>query len=205
LQRTTGIRKLLSNHRAYTFFRRLTGSDHLNSVMINEYICPKAGGSLLDVGCGPADILRLLPSGTKYYGIDLSEAYIAAAKAQYGHRGAFLRRGTDDIDPEQFPRFDQAISLGVLHHLNDDQVIALLSKVRRLLRHGGTFVTYDPCFTSPQNPIARLIHKLDRGMHVRYDGEMLKLVRRVFPDCRHWIRTDLTTVPSTVIILKAQN
>ena len=44
---------------------------------------------VLDVGCGPANILAYLPP-VDYTGVDLNEKHIAYAREAYGDRGRFI-------------------------------------------------------------------------------------------------------------------
>ena len=74
-----------------------------------------------------------------YCGIDISQSYIDEAVKRYGPRGRFLiRSATNDVS--DLGRFDVAITLGVLHHLDDGQVAIALASVRRALNPGGRFV-----------------------------------------------------------------
>jgi SAM-dependent methyltransferase len=204
MQFTTGLRSILSHHGAYRWFRRLTGSERLHRILVGEYIRPQAGDVVLDVGCGPADILPWLP-GVQYHGIDLSRDYVEAARRRHGDRGRFLLGSVDALDPAALPACDLVLALGVFHHLDDEQVAGLLTSVRRVLKPGGRLVSYDPCFTRRQNPVARAIHRFDRGGNVRFDGPMTRLVRRVFPQAVPVVRRDMCLVPSTVILFNVVN
>ena len=71
---------------------------------------------MLDIGCGPADILADLPEGIDYYGYDFESDYIASAKARYGERGTFEVKAVTPEAVDDIGAFDVVISLGVLHH-----------------------------------------------------------------------------------------
>ncbi len=199
MQFTSGLRSILSDQRVYSLFRRLTGSEKLHRILLAEYIRPEPGDVVLDVGCGPADILGRMPA-VEYYGIDLSAHYIAAAERRYAGRGKFLCGSIDDLERAKFPAADICLALGLLHHLDDGRVVQLLAAVRRTLKPGGRFISYDPCFTVPQHPLARAVHRLDRGGNVRGDRAMTQLVQRVFPQAEPVVRCDLCSIPSSVII-----
>lgn len=191
----------LAHHGIYRAFRRLTGSDHVNREFVERYVRPNAGDSLLDVGCGPGDVFELLPQ-VRYVGIDVSEDYITAARQRFGARARFLRGDLNGMEPEQLGEFDQVIGMGVIHHLSDDEAVGVLQKARALLKPGGRFISYDPCFTEPQHWFARWIHKHDRGRFVRFDEQYEHLISHVFDSYRREIRTDLCTIPATVIIFE---
>lgn len=201
LRRTSLTELALGNHGVYRLFRRLTGSARVNREFVERYVRPREGDDVLDVGCGPGDVFELLPQ-VRYVGIDFSEDYIAAARRRFGARARFVCGNLNDLAGEKLGDFDEVIAMGVMHHLSDHETIGMLRKIQERLKPGGRFVSYDPCFTKRQHPLARWIHKLDRGRFVRFDGEYEHLVSRVFNSYRRHIRTDLCTVPATVIIFE---
>src|ERR1039457_2560842 len=105
-----------------------------------------------------------------------------------------------DLARKHFAAFDAIVCLGVLHHLNDDEVLGVLRSARNLLKPSGRFVSYDPCFIEPQHRVARWIHRHDRGNFVRFDRQYEDLIARVFRTYRREVRTDMCTVPATVVV-----
>lgn len=194
---------VLAHHVVYRAFRRLTGSDRVNREFVRQYVRPRKGQAILDLGCGPGDVFELMPE-VRYIGIDVSADYVNAAKRRFGDRASFLCGDVNNVAPEQFGQLDTIIAMGVIHHLSDPEVAGVLQKACGLLRPGGRFVSYDPCFTNPQHPVARWIHRHDRGRFVRFDAEYERLVSQVFPFHKRHIRTDLCTVPATVLILDCE-
>lgn len=65
------------------------GADRAISRYVDEILQPKAGMKVLNVGCGPANVLAYLPS-VDYTGIDLTEKHIVHARQRYGERGRFI-------------------------------------------------------------------------------------------------------------------
>jgi len=190
---------LLGRHYFYRSFRRLTGSDRVNREFVEKYVRPREGDEILDIGCGPADVLELMPT-VRYTGVDPSPNYIASARNRFGKRAVFHCGDLNALGRDRKNTFDAVISMGVLHHLSDADVMGLLKQIQSLLKPGGRFISYDPCFTDPQHPMARWIHKHDRGEFVRFDHHYEQLVSGVFSTYRRYVRTDLCAVPATVII-----
>lgn len=120
---------------------------------------------VLDIGCGPADIVEYLPK-VDYWGIYISEEYITDAKIRYGQRGRFYSKTLTLDDLKNMPKFDLVIACGVLHHANDQIVNDIFKLAYAALKPGGRFVTIDPCFTPDQNFIARFLISKDRGQNV---------------------------------------
>jgi SAM-dependent methyltransferase len=192
------IEFLLGRHYFYRSLRKLTGSDRVNREFVDRYVRPRSGDRLLDVGCGPADVCALMPQ-VSYIGVDASPNYIAAGRRRYGERATLICGDVNDLAQQHFGAFDTILCMGVIHHLSDAEVLGLLNSASSLLKPGGRFVSYDPCFTEPQHWGARWIHRHDRGNFVRFDRHYEDLISRVFRTYRREIRTDLCTVPATVI------
>ncbi len=86
----SGIHSILSVPAIYDLAQTLVGASQDRNWMQREFIRAKAGERVLDVGCGTADILSVMPE-VDYVGFDISEPYIAKAKARWGSRGEFMR------------------------------------------------------------------------------------------------------------------
>jgi 2-polyprenyl-3-methyl-5-hydroxy-6-metoxy-1,4-benzoquinol methylase len=135
-------RSLLAIPRAYTLFQNAVGADRSRRRYVAEHVRPRPGDAILDVGCGPADILGHLP-GVRYHGLDLSESYVTAARQRYGNRGTFECRAVADLAADRPGGFDVVMANGVLHHLPDEDVRHLFRVAARLLKPGGRWVSFD--------------------------------------------------------------
>jgi cyclopropane fatty-acyl-phospholipid synthase-like methyltransferase len=197
----SAVESILGRHHFYRAFRKLTGSDRVNREFVEKYIRPHEQDRILDIGCGPADVFAFMQQ-VRYTGIDASQNYIDFARNRFGSNGTFLCGDLKALETDWQTSFDAVISMGVIHHLNDEEVKQMLRKVPCLLKPQGRFLSYDPCFTERQHPVARWIHKHDRGRFVRFAEHYEKLLSSVFPSYRKHIRTDLCTVPATVIIFE---
>jgi SAM-dependent methyltransferase len=166
-QTTTGLRSVFSRPWVYDAFQAVMGVDRVRRELVGEFIRPEAGDSILDLGCGTADIVAYLPKGVQYWGYDISPEYIEAARARFGDRGRFEAKLVDDAVLATLPPMDAVLALGVLHHLDDNEAMALARLARRALKPGGRLVTIDPVYASHQNPVARFLISRDRGRNVR--------------------------------------
>jgi SAM-dependent methyltransferase len=137
----------------------------------------------------------------EYVGIDLSESYIEAARAQYGNRGKFICADIGAVDTSTLGTFDRAFSHGLLHHLPDDVAGRAIDLVRRVVRPGGTLVTLDPCYLPGQSSIARFLISNDRGKFVRDRPGWERLVSGLGTVETH-IFHDLLRIPYTLIVMQ---
>lgn len=166
-QITNGMRAIFSNPFIYDTFQNVMGATRIRREWVRDFIRPVPGMRVLDIGCGTAQILDLLPKDVAYWGYDISERYIAAAKTKFGSRGHFHCGFFDVLQVESLPKFDLVIALGVLHHLDDMESRSLFELAKRALVPEGRFVTMDPCISPGQNPLARFLINRDRGQNVR--------------------------------------
>jgi len=115
---THGLRFILSHRVIYSEFQALMGAHKLRLKLVENYVKPFPGMKILDVGCGQGHILDYLPH-VECWGYDISEAYIAQAKTRFCNGGEFNCKQLNVEDIVALPKFDVALALGLLHHLND--------------------------------------------------------------------------------------
>lgn len=166
-QITTGIRAILSHPLVYDTLQNIMGAGGMRQDLVDSFIHPRPDSRILDIGCGTAEILPFLPADVEYWGYDISEEYIDAAKKRFGTRGHFHCGQLDQTAICQLPKFDAVLAIGVLHHLDDDIAASLFSLARDALAEGGRMITIDPCLAPGQNLIARYLILHDRGQNVR--------------------------------------
>jgi cyclopropane fatty-acyl-phospholipid synthase-like methyltransferase len=157
---------------------------------------------ILDIGCGTGEILEYLPA-VDYLGVDLSETYIRSAVDRYGERGEFHVGRAESAPWPKDRSFDVVLSLGVLHHLGDGEVISFLDSIKLLMDRNTRIVTVDPCFDDEQSSIAKSLARLDRGQNVRTEGQYRSLFEKRFRSVKSAVRHDLLNIPYTHCILES--
>lgn len=192
---------VLANAGIYSRLQKCLAPDYLMHRLADD-LGVRSGDRVLDIGCGPADILDYLPESIGYTGFDISERYIAAAKRRYGERGKFAVRPVSH-STEENSTYDAVIAIGVLHHLSDQESRTLFDHALSALRPGGRLVTCDPARLQGQHPIARFLISLDRGKFVRSSQGYLALAQWRFPNAAANIVHNLLTVPYTHCFIKA--
>jgi SAM-dependent methyltransferase len=197
-------RRLLAIPELYRKFQTRVQAKNSFARLAHDFLKISPGQRVLDIGCGPADILAQLPLGIEYEGYDLEPGYIAAAKERHGDRGSFAVRAVSPEAADNIGTFDVVISMGVLHHLTDDDADALFASAVKVLRPGGRIVTLDGAYLKGQNPIARLLLALDRGRYVRTPAAYLRIAHRHFPDAQATILHDLIAIPYTHCIIEGR-
>lgn len=194
------VKKILSIPQIYLAAMRFVGGT-ARSYHITNNIRPAAGMRILDVGCGPADIIEQLPSDIEYVGIDIEPNYVDYARERFGHRAQFFCEDVVDFALKTEGTFDVVLASGLLHHLNDEQSIKLMTMAKKALRSGGRFITWDGCYKDKQAWSDRWMLRNDRGKFVRTQDQYLNLARTVFSDIDVMLRDDLLRIPYTILAM----
>jgi SAM-dependent methyltransferase len=108
-----------------------------------------AAARILSIGCGDGrrEIL-VAPYAGHIVGIDLSPVAVQKARQRASGLGAanveFHAGGTECLEGRFGPPFDAVWCAGILHHLRDEEIFALLRAAASVLKAGGRFVSMDP-------------------------------------------------------------
>jgi len=116
--------------------------------------------TVLDYGCGKGyDSLKLLESGAKVFGIDISEKYIESARnlaIKNNHQETEFNFQVMDAHNLTFENdtFDLVIGNGILHHLDTPTA---LKSIYRVLKPGGRAVFREPLASNPLLKLFRFL------------------------------------------------
>lgn len=166
------LRTLLRLPRVYRSFSRVFNVDEVHRRLVAE-AGYRPGVRTLDIGCGPGELARYVEPAD-FTGIDISDEYIAYARAHHGGRFHVLPADRVGELPE---RFDLALMFGVFHHLSDAEVRATLAGLARVLAPGGRFVLLEAVWPSRCWDVpGYLLRALDRGKYVRSEAEWCRLL-----------------------------
>lgn len=202
-QRISGLYQLIRVPVFYKGLMLALGSDNGIRRYVNEALAPVPGLRMLDVGCGPADVLAYLPS-LDYTGIDLNEKHIAYARERYSDRGRFIvGNAANDLRQDE-NSFDLINVSGLLHHLDDGEAISLFTSLKRLLKHDGRIVTLDNVWLPRQRAVVKLINSLDSGMNIRTPDGYLELLSGLNYEVKTRLFHDLLRIPYDHIVMTAR-
>lgn len=130
---------------------------------------------VLDVGCGPGTNRPLFASGG-YVGIDFNRSYIA--RAQTRGVGSALVGDAAALPFRHVRHFDCVFVNSLLHHLDDEQVRALIGSAAKMLQPDGAVHVIDLVVPEARS-IARSLALRDRGEHPRAAAHLRELLGEV--------------------------
>lgn len=118
---------------------------------------------VLDVGCGPGTNAHHFPA-TGYLGLDINPAYVEYARKRHGRN--FVVADLADHIPTDGSRPDFVLVNSFLHHVDDEDVRKILSRLSELMAADGRLHVLE--LVLPRRPsLARLLARLDRGAYAR--------------------------------------
>lgn len=196
------IARRVERPESYNLLQRAVGSDKVWKVFIGEHLRPRPGMRVLDIGCGPAEVLSYLPE-LEYLGVEPHGPYVDGARQRYGARGRFRQIPAEELVDEGVEPFEAVLLLGVLHHLDDRAAATLLATARKLTAPGGRLLTLDGCRAPGQSRLTRALYWADRGDYTRDEAGYVGLVRGSFGEVRSTLRHDLLRLPYSYLILEA--
>jgi SAM-dependent methyltransferase len=193
---------ILSRPLGFELYQRIVGAPRSKERFVREYVRARPGERVLDVGCGTGELLKWLPAGVAYVGVDIDAAYIERARAKHGDRAEFV---CADISSHPYEResFDVAIGYGILHHLDDVTCRDALGRIVLALRRDGKAVFGEPCRTPGQGFVERTLLDHDRGRYIRTVPEYIDLLSGDFVNVSAELLHGTYRVPLTVVALHA--
>jgi len=132
---------------------------------------------LLDVGCGPAALRRLLDSNVNYHGIDMA----IHGTAPFLKETNFVQ----DVIAYKGQKFDIVVALGVFEYMGPHQVQKFV-EIARILRKNGKFVMSYINFRHVLRRIVPIYNNVQPVTELVRGLEQVFRVDRCFPVYHHW-------------------
>jgi cyclopropane fatty-acyl-phospholipid synthase-like methyltransferase len=133
--------------------------------------------SLLDIGCGPGTLMRLLPANIKYHGIDIAihdpapnfiEADLVESEIAFGDK-----------------RFDLIAALGVFEYLGQSQS-RKFAEIAKILSPGGKFILTYTNFGHRKKRIYEAFSNVQPLDSFRRDLQRCFNIEESFPASHNW-------------------
>lgn len=178
-QRKNKIYNFINNPLIYKIIQGVMSGTSFRNNIIKKNIT-KNNLKILDIGCGPAQILEHIPQ-CDYYGYDIDRRSIQYAKKKYHQKNYhFYCKKFNKTELKKLPKFDFIIFFGILHHLSNKEVHEILKLCKKIMKKNSKLLTEDPIFLKNQNVIAKFLIKKDRGLNVRKKQQYIDLLKKHF-------------------------
>ena len=178
-QRKNQIYNFINNPLIYKIIQGVMSGTSFRNGIIKKNIT-KNNLKILDIGCGPAQILEHIPK-CDYYGYDIARRSIQYAKKKYYQKNYhFYCKKFNKTELKKLPKFDFIIFFGILHHLSNKEVHEILKLCKKIMKKNSKLLTEDPILLENQNVIAKFLIKKDRGLNVRDKQEYINLLKKHF-------------------------
>ena len=178
-QRINKIYNFINSPLVYRIIQYIMSGTSFRNSIIKKNI-KKSNLEILDIGCGPAQILEQIPR-CDYYGYDIDQRSIQYAKKKYRQKNYhFYCKKFDKTEIKKLPKFDFVIFFGILHHLSNKEADKMLTLCKRTMKKNSKLLTEDPILLEKQNIIAKFLIEKDRGINVRQKKEYINLLKKHF-------------------------
>lgn len=131
-----------------------------------EWLAPPPAARVLDVGCGPGHLARVLAArGCRVTGVDRGRLLLRIARRLAAREGLAVdfRRAPAERLPFPDAAFDFTIATTVIYFVRDPQ--AVLREMARVTRPGGTVATLDPTESMSRTHVAEYARR--QGLNAR--------------------------------------
>lgn len=163
--------KLLELPFCYDLFQSAVGSVNFRSKFVRKHISGFNFSSVLDLGCGTASTIGLIPEEIKYVGIDTSEEYLTKARNRSRDLNLTLIKSSIAdktwVRKTNFEGKTLSLALGIFHHIDDEQLQSTLNNLSESLQTGSKVVSLDPIVDDQTTRLASWFARNDRGRFLR--------------------------------------
>ncbi len=154
------------------------GADWLVARALSQLLARYSPGPrALDVGCGPRSLLEGRVAHP--VGVDITREYMDV----FRKRGGVGVVGSAIRLPLPTASFDSVWSIGLLHHLDDDDARRAVAEMFRVAGKGGHVFVIDAVLPRHWwgNPLAFAVRKADRGQYVRSEEALVGVLKSLAP------------------------
>src|SRR5438034_4988510 len=204
MQSNSGLLRWLKVPFLYNVFQGVVGGNALRRRIIRNHARARPGDKVIDIGCGPAQVLQSLPD-VEYLGLDIDPDYIAFARRTYGNKGTFVVGNTQSLRSDsRFKDADIVIAVSVLHHLDDEEAANCIRFAYDALKTGGRLICHDACWIPNQGAFSKWIMSHDRGRNIRTEQQFRQLAAKFFKHVDAWVDKKPMRIPYVTVVLECE-
>lgn len=172
------MKRILAYPQVYNLYQNMIGSGKYLNRFVNEFVQIKKGISILDLGCGTANVLQFFDDGIEYTGIDLSQKYIDYSKKKYPKQTFICSNICSQIFLNT--EFDIIISEGVMVALTDQELYKVFKNIVINSNKNTRIILSDSDYKQAVSPLERFFINNQRYKNFRTKGDYIKLIEQFF-------------------------
>ena len=194
------MKRILNCAKIYEFYQKTVGMPKLLKILVNNHLRISSGMSLLDLGCGTANVFKHLPEGVIYTGLDKSEKYIKYNRKKYPNH-TFL---CEDIEKmESFDKTYDIVYLEAIISALDDELTKKLFKLIQTAATSKTrIVIADMNYYEGACFLQKFLQKNERNSFVRTKDDYIKLLSPYFNIDKTVVIEGVLNIPYSSVVFE---
>jgi len=170
------MKRILRIPQVYEFYINLIGGKKFFKNYADNFLAIKENQSVLELGCGPGNIIHFLPQKINYIGLDLNNDCINYCKKLFPSFDFLIKDIASDFEFNQ--KFDVIFSEGVMACLSDEQIENMLKNIYKHSKKDSRIVLSDMNFCSKNSKIQNFFLKRERGKNLRSTQDFLNIYKK---------------------------
>ena len=199
---------LLAQPICYDLFQSAVGSVNFRTEFVKKNVNQFEFESVLDLGCGTASTVGLIPQYTQYVGIDTSEEYLAKARNRSQNiNTTLINTSIDDnswVKSIELKGETLSLALGIFHHIDDLQLEGTLRNLSEGLKKGSRIVSLDPIVDEQTSLLASWFARNDRGRFIRTAEKYDSLFNEVGFKMEYEVQRNQFRIPYDLLLMRAE-
>ena len=199
---------LLAQPICYDLFQSAVGSVNFRTEFVKKNVNQFEFESVLDLGCGTASTVGLIPQYTQYVGIDTSEEYLAKARNRSQNiNTTLINTSIDDnswVKSIELKGETLSLALGIFHHIDDLQLEGTLRNLSEGLKKGSRIVSLDPIVDEQTSLLASWFARNDRGRFIRTAEKYDSLFDEVGFKMEYEVQRNQFRIPYDLLLMRAE-
>ena len=199
---------LLAQPICYDLFQSAVGSVNFRTEFVKKNVNQIEFESVLDLGCGTASTVGLIPQYTQYVGIDTSEEYLAKARNRSQNiNTTLINTSIDDnswVKSIELKGETLSLALGIFHHIDDLQLEGTLRNLSEGLKKGSRIVSLDPIVDEQTSLLASWFARNDRGRFIRTAEKYDSLFDEVGFKMEYEVQRNQFRIPYDLLLMRAE-
>ena len=197
------MRQILKYPFCYNLYQNIVGCRGFLKNYVRKFIEPKlktADASILDFGCGTANIAEFIPLNVSYTGIDASLKYINYDSKKYPNHKFICKYAHEDLNLNK--KFNIIMSEALLSALSDEDAQKMFSTMKAHANKDSKFVFSDMNYSLSNSKIEKFLLCHERGHHLRTKEQFADLISKHFKIDNITVLKNVYRIPYSKVVFE---